>query len=168
MRSRLSTLTGAGLLLGVQAAAAAYFIADAVHDRWTGEGGEAAWLAWTEILVALALAIGIGLSALNIRRTLRRSQRLAEALTLARGAFAELLDERFAAWGLSAAEAEVALFSLKGCSIAQIAALRGSATGTVRSQLSQVYAKAGVEGRAGLATSFIEDLIDGAAAEGER
>ena len=79
-----------------------------------------------------------------------------------------MLDERFAHWGLSAAEAEVALFSLKGCSIGEIASLRGSAPGTVRSQLSKVYAKAGVADRAGLATSFIEELIDGAEAERAR
>ncbi|MBH9537701.1 MULTISPECIES: helix-turn-helix transcriptional regulator [Novosphingopyxis] len=168
MRARLSALTGSGLLLALQAAAAIYFITDAVLDSMTGEAGEAAWLAWTEILVAVALAIGIGLSALNIRRTLRKSRRLSDALVLARGSFAELLDERFAHWGLSAAEAEVALFSLKGCSIGEIASLRGSAPGTVRSQLSKVYAKAGVADRAGLATSFIEELIDGAEAERAR
>ena len=54
----------------------------------------------------------------------------------------------------------MALFALKGCDVAEIAELRGAATGTVRSQLSQIYAKAGVTSQAMLVSLFIEDLLD--------
>ena len=69
------------------------------------------------------------------------------------------LVDRFADWGLSSAEADVALFALKGCSIAQIAALRDAAQGTVRAQLSQVYAKAGVSSQPMLMSLFLDDLM---------
>ena len=69
-------------------------------------------------------------------------------LTLARGAFAEIIATRFGQWGLTAAESEVALFTLKGCETAEIASLRGVAEGTVRAQLTSVYTKAGVSRRA--------------------
>ena len=52
-----------------------------------------------------------------------------------------------------------ALFALKGCDVAEIAQLRGAAQGTVRAQLSQVYAKAGVTSQAGLVSLFLEDLL---------
>jgi hypothetical protein len=36
-------------------------------------------------------------------------------ITVARGAVAEVVAQRFAEWALSAAESDVALFALKGC-----------------------------------------------------
>ena len=81
------------------------------------------------------------------------------ALAVASGALADHIAQRFADWGLTAAESDVALFALKGCDAAEIAALRGAAQGTVRAQLSQVYAKARVTSQAGLVSLFLEDLL---------
>lgn len=63
-------------------------------------------------------------------------------------------------WKLTPAEAEVAFFALKGRDVAEIAQLRGAAAGTIRSQLNQVYAKAGAVSQAMLVSLFIEDLLD--------
>ena len=60
---------------------------------------------------------------------------------------------------MSAGESEVALFAIKGCSVSEIALLRNTATGTVRSQLSQIYAKAGVTSQSMLTSIFIEELL---------
>ena len=38
----------------------------------------------------------------------------------------------------------------------------GAAQGTVRAQLTRIYAKAGVSGRAQFAAFFVEDLLAGA------
>jgi len=43
----------------------------------------------------------------------------------------------------SAAQADVAMFALKGCTVAEIADIPSAAQGMVRAQLSQVYAKRG-------------------------
>jgi hypothetical protein len=43
--------------------------------------------------------------------------------------------------------------------VAEIAELRGAAQGTVRAQLTRIYAKAGVSGRAQFAAFFVEDLL---------
>lgn len=83
-----------------------------------------------------------------------------QVMMLARGAMAGLVKERFAAWRLTSAESEVALFALKGFDIGEIAALRGSAAGTVRAQLSRIYAKAGVTSQAMLIGSFIDEFLD--------
>jgi DNA-binding CsgD family transcriptional regulator len=90
---------------------------------------------------------------------LEAAKRQQAALAVARGSIAELLDIKFNHWGLSPSEREVALFALKGCNIAEIARLRGSAEGTVRSQLSQVYTKAEVTSQSMLIGQFVEELV---------
>jgi DNA-binding NarL/FixJ family response regulator len=56
----------------------------------------------------------------------------------------------------------VMIAELRTFDVAEIARLRGAAAGTVRSQLSQVYAKAGVTSQAMLVSLFIDDLLDAA------
>ena len=141
-------------LAAFQAFAALYFTADALAES----GGSG--LGLLDIAIAMALLAGTVLGAVAARRLLREAGRQDAQLAVARGAIGALLQQRFDSWGLSAAEPEVALFAIKGCPIGEIAALRGSAEGTVRSQLSQVYAKAGVGGQAALMAAFLDDLVE--------
>lgn len=141
-------------VIALQVLAVIYFLLDAA-----GEDGGTPGL--VELVVGLALLAGIGWGAMTLRRLHAEAQRREAALAAARGALGEIVAGRFGAWGLSPAEAEVALFALKGCPVAEIARLRGSAEGTVRSQLSQVYAKAGVGGQPGLMALFLDDLMSG-------
>jgi DNA-binding CsgD family transcriptional regulator len=142
----------------LQAVAAAFFVGDALIDV-RGDGWDAHVA--VEGGIALALVAGVVLGALVLRRMLAEARRSADALAVARGAMGALVAERFAEWGLTAAEADVALFALKGFDTGGIAELRGAAPGTVRAQLAQVYAKAGVSSRAGLVALFFEDLLEG-------
>lgn len=156
-------LQGAGVAVGamaLQVAAAVYFILDALGESGLADGGGLGALSVVDLLVAAALLAGIAYSALAVQRMRLEAERHQRALTVARGALGELIEERFAAWNLSRGEAEVALFALKGFSPAEIADLRGSATGTVRSQLSAVYAKAEVTGQPMLMALFLEDLLE--------
>lgn len=108
--------------------------------------------------MALAAGIAIGfryIGAINRALTSRD-----QTLAIAKGALAEQISNRFTQWSLSQAEREVALFALKGCDVTEIARLRRSANGTIRSQLSQIYAKAGVTSQATFLSLFLEDLID--------
>ena len=70
------------------------------------------------------------------------------------------MHERFDAWGLTAAEQDVALFAIKGLNTAEIAALRNTSEGTVKAQTNAIYRKAGVTGRPQLLSLFIDDLLD--------
>lgn len=70
-----------------------------------------------------------------------------------------LLEERFAEWGLTPAEKDVALFAIKGLATPEIAALRSTSEGTVKAQTNAIYRKAGVTGRSQLLSLFIEDLM---------
>lgn len=140
----------------LQVLAALFFLADAWSER--GEGG----IALVELLVAVALLAGAVFGGFALRYLIAEARQREEALDIARGALGQLIERRFAEWKLSKSEAEVALFALKGCPVAEIADMRGSAEGTVRSQLSQVYAKAGVGGQPMLMSLFLDDLLEGA------
>lgn len=124
-------------------------------------------LSWTltefiEIGAVLGLVLGIVLGAVALRRTQAQNERMHEALRLASGAFAEIVEERFDDWALTPAERDVALFVIKGMSTAEIAALRQTSDGTVKAQTAAIYRKAGVSGRPQLLSLFIDELMAGA------
>ena len=148
--------TVVALVIAVQALAAVFFLADAVSD--VAQDGVSGHIA-IEALIAFALVAGVVLGAWHMRTLLADAQRREDALAIASGALADHLVHRFDDWGLTSAERDVALFALKGCDSGEIARFRGAAPGTVRAQLSQVYAKAGVTSQAGLVSLFFEDLL---------
>jgi DNA-binding CsgD family transcriptional regulator len=61
-------------------------------------------------------------------------------------------------WGLSQSEADVAIFVAKGFSNGEIADMRGCAIATVKSQLSCIYRKSGLESRYQL-IAFVTDEV---------
>ena len=86
-------------------------------------------MSWFEAGIAAALFVGVLLGALQTRRLFLEADERERVITVARGAVAEVVAQRFAEWALSAAESDVALFALKGCTIAEISRMRGSAEG---------------------------------------
>jgi len=147
---------GISILVALQALACGFFLVDLVGDVMAE--GIAPHLA-IEALAAAALLVAVVLGALQVRALIAAARRDETAVAAAKGALAELIGLRFAQWQLTAAEADVALFAIKGCDISEIAGMRGSAAGTVRAQLARVYAKAGVESQSGLIALFLEELI---------
>ena len=155
-RDRLVTLVPAVFLV-LQSIAALFFLGDALADLRREPMAAETLL---EQLVALALICGIGLSAWHLRQSLDRLRAQERALAAARGELARTIDTQFDSWGLTPAERDVGFLALKGLDVADIAAMRGAAQGTVRAQLTRIYAKAGVSGRAQFAAWFVEDLLD--------
>jgi len=113
-----------------------------------------------EIGAGLGLVLGVGLGAALLASALRRNKAMEAKIRRASGALADLLNERFSEWGLTPSERDVAWFSVKGLSIAEIARLRETSEGTVKAQSNAIYRKAGVSGRTQLLSVFIEDLMD--------
>jgi DNA-binding CsgD family transcriptional regulator len=142
--------------LVVQSTAAVFFVGDALSDLLIDP---AAPHTVFEALVALALLLGVVFGAWALRQMLDQMRAQARALQIARGALSDAIDAQFTAWGLTPAEKDVAWFALKGIDVAEIATMRGAAAGTVRVQLTHVYAKAGVSNRAQFAAWFVEDLL---------
>jgi DNA-binding NarL/FixJ family response regulator len=149
--------TGLASVVILQTLAAVFFVADAFGD--IGSDGLVVHL-YIEGSAAVALLAGVLVGAWQVRSLISAAHRDETAVATARGALAGLVRQRFADWKLTASEADVALFALKGCDIAQIAHLREAAQGTVRAQLAKVYAKSGAHSQAGLIALFIDELID--------
>lgn len=161
LQHMLPDVIPAAALVALQGVACLFFVADALADdsdpatSGTGNG--------LEIAVSFALLAGTIFGAIYLYRLVREIRIRAAVVAIAKGALSEIIADRFSQWHLSAAESDVALFALKGCSIAKIAEMRSAAPGTVRAQLSQVYAKAGVSSQAMLMSLFLEELMgDGA------
>ncbi len=164
-RARPSLWSGAGGLLAllvVQAVCAVFFLVDVAADFLLGQGaGDSGGHLGLELVAALGLAAGLGVTLREVRRLLFRQRRIEARLQAASGAFLDLLDARFDAWALTPSERDVALLAIKGLAIKEIAAIRETRVGTVKAQLTRVYAKAGVSGRPQLLSLFVEDLIGG-------
>ena len=163
-QGRSQTIALAAFML-MQAVAAVFFVADATRDLFEKPPGAHSII---EALIAVTLVAGIFLAGWQLRLTLERMYAQERALDTARGDFIRIIDAQFDDWGLTPAEREVGLLALKGLDISEIARLRGAAQGTVRAQMTRIYAKAGVSGRAQFAAWFVEELLgelDAAAAK---
>lgn len=152
-------LVGPVAVVALQSVAAIYFLIDGVDDLIVeARQGFSIGMAM-ECVVAVALLGGVVMGSRYIRRLTNELHHKERALAKARGALADHIAVRFDEWGLTPGEGDVALFALKGCDVAEIARLRSAAPGTVRSQLSQIYAKSGVNSQAMLLSLFIDDLL---------
>jgi DNA-binding NarL/FixJ family response regulator len=149
------------ILIVIQALCAVFFVGDVISDaRALGAAGLGNWHFSLEAAAALSLAAAIVFEVSYLLSLLRRKARLERSMSVASGALHELIEAYFVTWNLTPSEQDVAQFTIKGFSIAEIAKLRGSAQGTVKSHLNAIYRKAGVTGRSGLLALLIEDLLD--------
>ncbi|MES2847136.1 MAG: hypothetical protein V4747_19115 [Pseudomonadota bacterium] len=83
-----------------------------------------------------------------------------DKLAVLRGHFDDILVKRFAEWGLSKAESDIALLSLRGLKISEIGRLRHTKEGTIKAQLSAVFHKAGIGTRTELLGMFMDEFLD--------
>jgi DNA-binding CsgD family transcriptional regulator len=153
-------ITAIAVVVILQLAATLFFLVDFTGDLRAGGMGSHLL---AEGGAALALLVGVLFGAGQVRWLVLRARQDEAAVAAAKGALADLARLRFSDWKLTAAEADVALFALKGCDVAEIAALRAAAAGTVRAQLARVYAKAGVRSQSALMALFMEELVETAA-----
>ncbi len=114
---------------------------------------------WIEGFATLLMGASFVLS-YRLLRNHRREMALAKTrIAAVRGDFSELVDARFRDWKLSPAEFEVALLTVKGLRIAEIARLRDSRESTIKSHLSAIFRKAGVTSRTELLAKFVDDFL---------
>jgi DNA-binding CsgD family transcriptional regulator len=148
------------ILILFQGVCSAVFLGDVVTDL-----GPQPWSAIfaakniAEVAATLGLALGLVFEGFVLLRLLRRQAHLQQSLTAAGMALSDLMQQYFVTWGLTPTEIDVAAFTIKGCSIAEIATLRGSAEGTIKTHLNAIYRKSGVTGRAQLVSVLVEDLL---------
>ena len=115
-------------LVALQGACAFFFVADITL---TVIGARSAPISWQtrellEVGASLGLILGVVLGWLALRRTLAQKAQAEESLRSVQSAFREHLEATFEAWALTPAERDVALFTIKGMSIQEIAGLRNT------------------------------------------
>lgn len=137
----------------------AFFIYDVTLDL--DEGLTSLLHMLPEVAATVGLVLGVAFEVHALVVLLRRQARMAQSLGVAAGALNEVMEAHFRAWALTPSEQDVATFTIKGFSIAEIATMRGSAEGTVKTHLNAIYRKAGVQGRGQLVSVLIEDLLGG-------
>jgi len=148
-------------LFALQLFCAVFFVLDAALDFFGIEGGTGVRALDTfEYFIAAALLIGVIVTGREISRMMRRNTRLSDQVRAASGEFSKLMEDRFADWGLTASERDVAILSIKGLSVAEIAQARGSAEGTIKAHSAALYRKAGVTGRLQLLSLFVDELVE--------
>ena len=148
------------VLIVVQAFCAAFFLWDVLQEA--GPLGVLALRDFhvvAEAISALCLLAAVVFETRYLMALLRRKAHLERQVSLAAGAFHDIILDHFDRWSLTPAEQDVASFTIKGMSIAEIAALRGTAVGTVKSHLNGIYRRAGVAGRGALLSLLIGDLF---------
>lgn len=112
-----------------------------------------------EIITLIGFAIG-GVIIWRAMGALRQRNMVVETQLLAvSGEFYRMIEAQFALWQLTEAEKDVALMTIKGLPVSDIAKLRETSEGTVKAQSTAIYKKAGVKGRTQLLSSLIEDVL---------
>lgn len=154
-------LLGFAALSSLQLACGAFLLWDILVSLLGLQFRPISWALYEliEIGAVVGLIVGMLVSASLLSRALKKQRLAEESLRLASGAFMEVLEDRFQEWALTPAERDVALFSIKGLSTAEIAAARRTSEGTVKAQTNAIYRKASVTGRSQLLSLFIDELI---------
>jgi DNA-binding CsgD family transcriptional regulator len=112
-----------------------------------------------ELCATLGLCLGVVVEGRLLLQMRRKQADMARGLSVAAGAIDAIMRRYFRDWDLTPSECDVAAFTIKGFSITEVAQLRGSAEGTVKTHLNAIYRKAGVSGRAQLVSLLVEDLF---------
>ena len=155
------TPTGVLVLLAAQIICAAIFLSDVIDDfRAYGPlamrdyhiliEAASAGLLWMAILFEIRLFFGL----------LRRNAHLEKNLSIAQAAMHDVIEAHFETWGLTPSEQDIATFMVKGLSISEIAALRGSAEGTIKAHMHAIYRKSGTNNRGEVLSLLIDSLME--------
>lgn len=126
-------------------------------------------MTWLHLGLEIAASVSLGIAFVLVRRDMRRSNLAkdceTEKLRTLRSEFDAFLQRRFVVWGLSTAEADIALLTLRGLRISEIAEIRNTREGTIKSQLSSIFRKSSVHNRTEFVAQFIDEFLDIAAEE---
>jgi len=113
-----------------------------------------------EVFSAVALVLAIRILVQQLRWLEARNRQQSESLSFLRGEMDSFVRGKFEEWNLTSAERDVAMYMLKGLSIADIAAARSTAEGTVKAQTSNIFRKTGVASRMELMSLFMDEFLD--------
>lgn len=147
--------------VALYAASALAFLSELIGEITGYYLFSASWL--VHEVIALATFFGFVVGGFLIWRSYQFSQKnrqeIERLLRSAQGEFFEMLNLQFDGWQLSAAEKDVALLTVKGMTVSEIAELRNTSPGTIKSQNNSIYRKADVKSRTQLLGKLIDRLL---------
>ena len=146
-------------IIVLQSVCAIFFIFDVIGDLSSSMLTNAEKLhLFAESVASIALIVAILLEISVLRNIVLRKTHLEDQLTRSQKTLHEIVELQLHEWKLTPAEFDVSMFVFKGLNPPEIAELRGTSEGTIKAQLSAVYRKAGVQNRAELLVSIIDNL----------
>jgi DNA-binding NarL/FixJ family response regulator len=125
----------------------------------TYTGGEAVHLVF-ELAAVVALGYGAWTMRTYVLFLRKQGVRDHQTIALLQGRFESVLQDRFEDWALTAAERDVTNLIIKGLSVADIAAARNTAPGTVKAQSTALFRKIGVSSKAELMSTILDEFLD--------
>lgn len=147
--------------IAIYAASASAFLSELIGEITGFYLFSASWV--VHEIIAIITLVGFVVGGLLIWRSynlfLLRHEEIKRHLRMARGEFFEMLNLQFDRWALSPAEKDVALLTVKGMTVGEIAHLRNTSEGTIKSQNNSIYKKANVKSRTQLLGVLIEELL---------
>jgi DNA-binding CsgD family transcriptional regulator len=146
--------------LGLSSVCTAFFAVDVFGDLVLGKdfpGGKLHVI--LELVVVVVSLTALVFHIRELRAFSRKHQKMSDQVRVASGQFADVVEELFSSWVLTASERDVAIFLVKGVSFKEIAEARGAKEGTVKAQANAVYRKADVSGRHQLVALFLDELL---------
>lgn len=156
MRLASGLLIGCGALL-------CFDIGGEIH-AFTAYPQSVSLAAMAHLVAETVATFGVGLAFLinqaALRRSVREAAEVKDCLSALRDDFDRHMHKRFSGWGLSPAETDVALLTVRGLKIAEIAKIRGAQIGTIKSQLSMIFKKSGASTRTEFVARFVDDFLE--------
>lgn len=113
-----------------------------------------------ETIATLSIIASLFLLRDYVRLSRSREQSLQASLDAMKHGLNVFIRTKVDALNLTPAEHEVAIMTMKGYTLAETAALRGTSEGTTKAQAHAVYQKANVASRAELILYCIEDAVE--------
>ncbi len=145
-------------LIAGQIICAAVFLDNVLSDASEDFGFD--WRQVSAILAIVALIAGIAFETFYLFGLLQRKASLERSVGMASSALHDVIESHFTEWKLTASERDVAALMVKGLSIAEIAKVRGSAEGTVKAHLNNIYRKSATRNRAEVLSSIMDAMLD--------
>ena len=151
------------LAFAVQALGALFFVGDLWSDILGLRSDPIPWM-WQEyiqIFASAGLIVGVVVSGAFLRMSLRHISRMGRQMDVVSGNFQTHVLAQFGEWNFSPSEQAVAIYAMKGFSNNEIAALRGTSTATIKSQMNSIFRKSGLASRQQLISFLVEELLAG-------
>lgn len=152
--------------IGIMALSAGFFVFDVIADLLEHANAGQTYSAnefihlIIEVIAVVGLIFGVLLAVRYTRFLKYTAQQYERTLTMFRGQFDEVAAAQFEKWSLSDAERDVALMTLRGLPLAEIASARKTSVGTIKAQTNAIFRKSGLGSRTEFLSYFLDEFLD--------